>query len=67
MNDDILKNIVKTKLSLIDTFLGLLPGNIKSHVEDAKKSILEAACEYLQTGVEEKKDNEKGITKISIE
>ncbi len=67
MDEDILKNIVKTKLSLIDSFLSLLPDNLKVQVEGVKKSALEAACEYLQDSGGKRKGNEKGITKISVE
>lgn len=71
MTDDLLKNLIKTKLSLIDSSLSLLPDNTKYHIESLKQSLVkalnEATGEYLQTHNEEGKKDDKALKKVSIE
>ncbi|MFZ5986195.1 MAG: hypothetical protein ACOYWZ_03595 [Bacillota bacterium] len=69
MSDNLLKILLKTKLSLIDSSLSLLPDGARHHAESLKKEFLKALNEvtgdYLKTHPQKKE--EKSVRAISIE
>ncbi len=73
MHEEILKEVLKLKLSAAETVIDLLPltvrDSVKNHQEKMFQIINEVTSEYLEDKktMSNNKGNDNGIKKISIE
>lgn len=69
MLEGILKDVIKTKLKMMNAVIDLLPAQMKEHAVKLEKSVLTAVYETSKDYIENNKENETEghLNKVTID